>query len=42
MISPLFVSNYLLNCIMAGTMPGRAPSWKKMEDILNKGFYFGV
>ena len=42
MISPLFVSNYLLNCIMAGDYARTRSKLEKMEDILNKGFYFGV
>lgn len=42
MISPLFISNYLLNCIMAGDYDQTRAKLEKMENILNKGFYFGV
>lgn len=42
MIPPLFVSNFLLNCVMRNNYAQTRAKLEDMEEILKKGFYFGV
>lgn len=42
MIPPMFVSNYLFACVMAENYEETRAKLEDMEDILDKGFYFGV
>lgn len=42
MVSPMFISNYLFNCIMADDYPKTRLALEEIENLLDRGYYFGV
>lgn len=42
MVSPMFISNYLFNCISADDYQKTRSNLEEVEGLLERGFYFGV
>lgn len=42
MIPPMFISNYLYTCVMANDYQETRARLESMEEILDKGYYFGI
>ncbi len=42
MVSPMFISNYLFNRIMADDYPRTRLALEEIENLLDRGYYFGI
>lgn len=42
MVSPMFISNYLFNRIMADDYPKTRLALEEIENLLDRGYYFGI